>query len=120
MAVPLAEAKTSAVPSLPICVARSVEEPKLNVTVVPGFAASKSLPICVNAPVSDEAANTLRVFDPVAEPEPELLLLEQATAARSKQTAMTVMFLRIDQTSLGVGRYRFQDVLRQLILDVPG
>ena len=36
------------------------DEPKLNVTVVPGFAASKSSPIWVNAFVSEEAANTVR------------------------------------------------------------
>jgi hypothetical protein len=63
IAVPLAEAKTSAVPSLEICVARSVEDPKFNVTVVPGFADSKSEPICVKAAVSDEAANTVRSVD---------------------------------------------------------
>ena len=59
MYVPLAEAKTSAVPSDSIDAARSPDEPKLNVTVVPGFAASKSDPICVKAAVSDDAANTV-------------------------------------------------------------
>ncbi|GIF64357.1 hypothetical protein Ais01nite_23920 [Asanoa ishikariensis] len=39
--------------------ARAELPAKLNVTVVPGLAASKSLPICVNDPVSDAAANTV-------------------------------------------------------------
>ena len=44
MYVPLAEANTSAVPSDSIEAARSPDDPKLNVTVVPAFAASKSVP----------------------------------------------------------------------------
>jgi hypothetical protein len=41
MYVPLADANTSAVPSDSICGARSPDDPKLNVTLVPVFAASK-------------------------------------------------------------------------------
>ena len=59
MYVPLADANTSAVPSDSIEAARSPDDPKLNVTVVPGFAASKSEPICVNAAVREDAAKTV-------------------------------------------------------------
>ena len=41
---------------------RSDEEPKLSSTVVPGWAASKSSAIWVNASVSDEAAKTVTVW----------------------------------------------------------
>ena len=58
---PLAAANTSATPSLAICAARSVEEPKSNVTCVPGFAASNARAISSNGAVSDDAANTASV-----------------------------------------------------------
>ena len=57
--VPLADAKTSAPPSDSICAARPSDGPKLNVTVTPGCAASKSAPIAVNPFVSEEPANTV-------------------------------------------------------------
>src|SRR5215212_9836938 len=60
IADPLADANTSAVASLEIWFARSVEDPKLNTTLTPGWIRSKSMPSCVNAAVSDEAANTVR------------------------------------------------------------
>ena len=60
-----AEAKTSAVPRaspLVIDSTRSDDAPKLNSTVVPGLAASKSAPISVKASsVSEEAAKTVMV-----------------------------------------------------------
>src|SRR5262245_44733487 len=58
MVAGLAAAKTSAgAPSL-IWVASAELPAKLKVTLEPGLAASKSLPICVNDSVSDAAANT--------------------------------------------------------------
>src|SRR5207247_8482248 len=53
------DANTPAVPSLWICAARSVDDPKSNVTVTCGFAVWKSCPISVNALVREEAANTV-------------------------------------------------------------
>src|SRR5262245_65708364 len=59
MVAGLAAAKTSAgAPSL-IWVASAELPAKLNVTLTPGLAASKSLPIWVNDSVSDAAANTV-------------------------------------------------------------
>ena len=56
-----AEANTSAGAPWLICVASAELPAKLNLTVAPGLAASKSLPIRVNDSVSDAAANTLTV-----------------------------------------------------------
>src|SRR5206468_1304869 len=56
-----AEANTSAGAPWLICVARAELPAKLNLTVEPGLAASKSLPIRVNDSVSDAAANTVTV-----------------------------------------------------------
>ena len=100
MYVPLADANTSAVPSDSIDAARSPDEPKLKVTVVPGFAASKSDPICVNAAVSEDAANTVRsVASTDALPEvplAELSLFEpQATSASVRQ--MNAVTNRVDR-----------------------
>ena len=61
----LAEANTSAGAPDVIWVASAELPAKLKVTVVPGFAASKALPIAVNDSFSDAAANT--VIDPLAE-----------------------------------------------------
>src|SRR5215468_9826909 len=57
-----AEANTSAGAPLVIWVASVELAPKLNVTLVPGLAASNCWPMVVNASFSDEAANT--VIDP--------------------------------------------------------
>jgi hypothetical protein len=74
------------------------DEPKLKVTVVPGFAASKSDPICVNAAVREDAANTVSsVVPPPLLPLPvladalpdESLLFEQATSASETQASAT-------------------------------
>ena len=89
IAVPLAEANTSAVPSLWICEARSVDDPKLKVTVIPGFAAAKSLPIRSKAAVSEDAANTVSAED-AAEPE---LLVPLHPAATSKVAIATVFLI---------------------------
>ncbi len=102
IAVPLADANTPAVPSLWICAARSVDDPKSNVTVTSGFAVWKSCSIWVNALVRDEAANTVSGVDPapgdvVVEDE-----LEQATASRAItiEIAIRPIFLiRIPQPS---------------------
>jgi hypothetical protein len=60
MAVPLADANTSATPSLAIWAARSVDDPKLNVTAMPpSLPSSNAAPISVNASVSDDAAKTV-------------------------------------------------------------
>src|SRR5262249_11766889 len=65
---PSADANTSAAAPSMICRA-SVDEPaKLNSTLVPGCAVSKSFPIVRNASVSDAAANTVSVAPPAAEP----------------------------------------------------
>ena len=55
----LAAAKTSAGAPCTIWVARVALDPKLKVTLLPGFLASKSLPIWVNASVSEAAARTV-------------------------------------------------------------
>src|SRR3954468_17828829 len=59
-----ADANTSAGAPCTICVASVPDEPKLNVTLAPGFARLKSSPILPNASVSDAAADT--VTAPVA------------------------------------------------------
>ena len=61
MFVPSADAKTSAGAPPWICCTSADDAPKLNVTVVPGFAFWKSAPIFVNASVSDAAADTVMV-----------------------------------------------------------
>src|SRR3954454_16517274 len=68
-----ADAKTSAGAPWLICVARVEEEAKLNFTDAPGLADSNALPISVNAPVRDAAANTVIV--PVAGRLASLLVL---------------------------------------------
>ena len=67
----LAAANTSAGAPWTICWARVALEPKLNRTVVPGWAASKVLPSSVKVPVSDAAANTVNVLVPAAAAEAE-------------------------------------------------
>jgi hypothetical protein len=57
-----AEANTSAGAPETIWVARAPEDPKLNVTDVPGCRTRKPVASWVNVPVSDEAADT--VIDP--------------------------------------------------------
>ena len=64
----LAEANTSAGAPALICSARAELAPKLNVTFVPGLAASNCLPISVNDSVSEAAANTVMLPDSDAEP----------------------------------------------------
>jgi hypothetical protein len=59
--VGLAEANTSVGPPAWICCARPSEGPKLNRTVTPSCAFSKSVPISPNASVSDDAARTVSV-----------------------------------------------------------
>ena len=67
--VPLALAKTSAVPSLWIWPARLSEAPKLNVIVSPSCWASKSGPIASwRTAVSDDAAKTVSWVSAPAEP----------------------------------------------------
>ena len=61
MFVPSADANTSAGAPPWICCTSADDAAKLNVTVVPGFAFSKSAPILVNASVSDAAADTVIV-----------------------------------------------------------
>jgi hypothetical protein len=56
-----AEAKTSAGAPWEICATRSDDPAKLNATVTPGLASSNVLPISVNVPLSDAAANTVMV-----------------------------------------------------------
>src|SRR5213596_1874221 len=86
IAVPLADANTSAVPSLWICDARSVDEPKSNVTVTFGCAVWKSWPIWVNALVKDEAANTMSGVDVVADEVDEELEQETPSTAMRDRT----------------------------------
>src|SRR5438309_10880652 len=87
MALPLAEANRSAVPSLWICEARSVDDPKLKVTVIPRFAAVKSLPIRLKAAVREDAANTVRVEDAA-----ELELLVPLHPAATSKVAIAIVF----------------------------
>src|SRR3954452_20390061 len=61
MLAPSADAETSAGAPPWICVASVPDDPKLNLTVVPGFRVWKSAPIFVNASVSDAAADTVIV-----------------------------------------------------------
>src|SRR5262245_55222629 len=104
IAVPLADANTSAVPSLPIWVARSVEEPKLNVTCTPALAASKSFPIWVKAAVSDEAAKTVSSELPDAEAPAEVVVVDDEQAA-SRTTTTAIANRRTFRTSpMYVGR----------------
>ena len=56
-----AEANTSAGAPCWIWVTRSEEPAKLNVTVVPGWAASNCCPSSVKVDFSEAAANTVRV-----------------------------------------------------------
>ena len=78
----LADANTSAPPSESICAARPSEGPKLNVTVTPGCAASKSAPSAVNPFVSEEPANTVSSDACGEDSPPEIGALEQAVRAR--------------------------------------
>lgn len=64
-----AEANTSAGAPWLSCWASAELPPKLNLTFVPGWAASKSSPSWVNVSVSDAAANT--VTSPVGASEPD-------------------------------------------------
>src|SRR5215470_7548151 len=89
-----AEAKTSAGAPLVIWDSRPELGPKLNFTVSPLCAASNCFPSWVNAPVSDEAANTVIVPVAGAEllvlgAELELLLEQPATATATKPAAIT-------------------------------
>src|SRR6516225_10073815 len=97
-----AEANTSAGAPLLICSASAELAPKLNFTVSPGWAVSNCLPISVNVPFSDDAANT--VIDPVCaaglllvagadelvglEAGLEVLLEQPATAIAASATAV--------------------------------
>ena len=95
IAVPLADANTSAVPSLWICDARSVDEPKSNVTVTFGCAVWKSWPIWVNALVKDEAANTMSGVDVVAgEVDEELEQATPSTAMKGRITPRRIGIIR--------------------------
>jgi hypothetical protein len=77
----------------------------LNVTVLPGFAASKSVPICVNAAVSEDAAKTVRSTDSGAEPEGSFVVVdeddEQADRATNATTATRRVAFRIPPPSRG-------------------
>src|SRR5262249_26964593 len=104
MVAGLAAANTSAGAPWTICWASVALEPKLNFTVVPGWAASKVLPSSVKVSVREEAANTVRVVacgaaeeaeaagaDADAAVLPESLLEPQAerpATARARGTAM--------------------------------
>src|SRR3954452_21296077 len=61
MLAPSADANTAAGAPPWIWVTNPDDGPKFNVTVVPGFAFWKSVPILVNASVSDAAADTVIV-----------------------------------------------------------
>jgi hypothetical protein len=124
-----AEANTSAGAPLVIWVASVELAPKLNVTFVPGFAASNCWPMVVNASFSDEAANTVIDPDSAAEDDAdadgdaevvagaalvvagaavlldELLLEEQADSARtvieaSPRAVVVTLIRRIDDSLL--------------------
>src|SRR5215469_2602518 len=108
-----AEAKTSAGAPLVIWVDSVPLEPKLKVTLSPGWAASKFLPIVVKGIVSDEAANT--VIDPVGvaeaageladvfdEPD-EPLLPQAARATATVPAAAMTANLRITELLIGSG-----------------
>jgi hypothetical protein len=83
-----------------IWVAKVELPPKLNFTVSPGWAASNCLPISVNVPISDAAANTVIVPVGKAEllaagadgllagAEVVVLLLEQPATATAVSAAM--------------------------------
>src|SRR5690349_3867010 len=88
-----AEAKMSAGAPLVIWASRPELGPKLNFTVSPLCAASNCFPSWVNAPVSDEAANTVIVPVagaelPVLGVELELLLEQPAAATATKPAAI--------------------------------
>jgi hypothetical protein len=63
----LAAAKMSAGAPCTIWVASVALDPKLKVTLLPGFLASKSLPIWLNASVREAAASTV-MAPPLEEP----------------------------------------------------
>jgi hypothetical protein len=110
----LAEANTSAGAPELIWVARAELAAKLNVTFVPGFAASNCFPSSVNDSVSEAAANTVMSPDivdvvvPLAlgvEPDPELALLSvldphpASPSASSAEAESTTMVRRIKTPS---------------------
>src|SRR5262245_31033213 len=88
-----ADANVSAGAPCWICVASVDDDPKLNVADASGFAVWKSFPICVKAPVSEAAADTVilpdtldaLVVDVVELPDFESLP-QAATAIRQKVT----------------------------------
>src|SRR6185503_7254318 len=99
MVLVLAEAYTSAGAPWLIWVARPELGPKLNTTLVPGWAASNCVPILVNASFREAAANTLTVPDSAGElatgaedvtGDPPVVLDEPHPASRSPAVATTV------------------------------
>jgi len=124
-----ADANTSAGAPLVIWVASVELAPKLNVTFVPGLAASNCWPIVVNASFSEEAANTVIDPDSAGEDEADadvvagaalvvagaallLELLEEQAASVTAVTeasprAIVVTVIRRIHDSLSVASTRF-------------
>jgi hypothetical protein len=84
-----AEANVSAGAPCWICCTSVLEPAKLNLTVTPGLAAWKSLPIVVKASVSEAAAKTVRVtcFASELELDPPLSSLSPHAAANTTTMA---------------------------------
>src|SRR5450755_805600 len=91
-----AEAKTSAGAPCRIWVARAPDDPKLNAAVAPGWMAWNADPSWSNAPVSDEAADT--VIDPDSRVEvvvvEELAELPQAAPTIETETSTIPLVAR--------------------------
>jgi hypothetical protein len=92
-----ADAKTSAGAPDTIWVARAPDDPKLNVTVVPGCSRWNPVASWVKVPVRDEAADT--VIDPESDAPVVVVVpsedeLEQAAATNARTPVATIAHRR--------------------------